>query len=164
MNIYVIYYISYPNNGFSTFQISMMIVKYLFIAWIFGFLGRAEADHSPFIFEQDKDDTEFQDILEFVDNINHQAYQTKNDSMLPTPQYNWGGLYPYETPTREQKSLDGVWNFRLSPKDDPNKGFRESWFSAPLSKSGPIIAMPVPSSYNDITQEKDIREHIGWAW
>jgi len=24
--------------------------------------------------------------------------------------------------------------------------------------------MPVPSSYNDITQSKLIRDHIGWAW
>ena len=24
--------------------------------------------------------------------------------------------------------------------------------------------MPVPSSYNDITQSKDYRDHVGWAW
>jgi beta-glucuronidase len=24
--------------------------------------------------------------------------------------------------------------------------------------------MPVPSSYNDVTQDSDIRDHIGWAW
>ena len=24
--------------------------------------------------------------------------------------------------------------------------------------------MPVPSSYNDITQDVNIRDHIGWAW
>ena len=24
--------------------------------------------------------------------------------------------------------------------------------------------MPVPSSYNDITQSKEVRDHIGWAW
>lgn len=24
--------------------------------------------------------------------------------------------------------------------------------------------MPVPSSYNDITQDANIRDHIGWAW
>lgn len=26
------------------------------------------------------------------------------------------------------------------------------------------MQMPVPSSYNDVTQSKDIRDHIGWAW
>ena len=24
--------------------------------------------------------------------------------------------------------------------------------------------MPVPSSYNDVTQNASIRDHIGWAW
>ncbi|KAF2368565.1 Glycoside hydrolase family 2 catalytic domain [Trinorchestia longiramus] len=83
---------------------------------------------------------------------------------LPPAQYDWGGLYPRASPSREVKSLDGVWNFRLSPKDDPDKGFRESWFSAPLSTTGEVIAMAVPSSYNEATQDKNIREHIGWAW
>ena len=27
-----------------------------------------------------------------------------------------------------------------------------------------VIDMPVPSSYNDITQDSNIRDHIGWAW
>lgn len=90
--------------------------------------------------------------------------QSDADFPPPTPQYEWGGLYPHETPTRDQKTLDGVWNFRLCPKDDPSKGFRESWYSKPLSTTGEVMAMAVPSSYNDITQDKTIREHIGWAW
>ena len=24
--------------------------------------------------------------------------------------------------------------------------------------------MPVPSSYNDVTQEASLRDHIGWVW
>ena len=24
--------------------------------------------------------------------------------------------------------------------------------------------MPVPSSYNDVTQDASIRDHIGWVW
>ncbi|KAK4302474.1 hypothetical protein Pmani_025435 [Petrolisthes manimaculis] len=47
---------------------------------------------------------------------------------------------------------------------DAEKGFREEWYAQPLSKSGPVISMAVPSSYNDITQDKDLRDHIGWAW
>lgn len=27
-----------------------------------------------------------------------------------------------------------------------------------------VIDMPVPSSYNDVTQNASIRDHIGWAW
>ncbi|KAK3859234.1 hypothetical protein Pcinc_034635 [Petrolisthes cinctipes] len=76
----------------------------------------------------------------------------------------WGGLYPRESASREVKSLDGLWNFRLSPLLDAEKGFREEWYAQPLSKSGPVISMAVPSSYNDITQDKDLRDHIGWAW
>ncbi|XP_066938200.1 beta-glucuronidase-like [Macrobrachium rosenbergii] len=76
----------------------------------------------------------------------------------------WGGLYPRESHTREVKSLDGVWNFRLAPRHDPDRGFVEEWYAHPLSKTGPVIPMPVPSSYNDITQDPDIRDHVGWAW
>ncbi|XP_064103725.1 beta-glucuronidase-like [Macrobrachium nipponense] len=76
----------------------------------------------------------------------------------------WGGLYPRESLYREVKSLDGVWNFRLAPRHDPDRGFVEEWYAKPLSKTGPVIPMPVPSSYNDITQDPDIRDHVGWAW
>ena len=24
--------------------------------------------------------------------------------------------------------------------------------------------MPVPSSFNDVTQKKEVRDHIGWVW
>ncbi|KAL0194249.1 hypothetical protein M9458_012545, partial [Cirrhinus mrigala] len=30
--------------------------------------------------------------------------------------------------------------------------------------TGPVIDMPVPSSYNDITQDAKIRDFIGWVW
>lgn len=46
----------------------------------------------------------------------------------------WGGLYPRESGSREVKSLDGFWNFRLAPLHDPLQGFREEWFSKPLCK------------------------------
>lgn len=31
-------------------------------------------------------------------------------------------------------------------------------------QTGDVIAMPVPSSYNDITQDKALRDFIGWVW
>ncbi len=43
-----------------------------------------------------------------------------------------GILYPRESESREVKSLDGVWNFRLSP--DPYVGFKEKWFTKDLSR------------------------------
>lgn len=31
-------------------------------------------------------------------------------------------------------------------------------------QTGDVIPMPVPSSYNDITQDRDLRDFIGWVW
>ena len=31
-------------------------------------------------------------------------------------------------------------------------------------QTGKVITMPVPSSYNDITQDKELRDFIGWVW
>lgn len=39
-------------------------------------------------------------------------------------------LYPIATPTRDIKSLDGIWNFRLS--EDPILGFKEAWYEHDL--------------------------------
>jgi len=75
----------------------------------------------------------------------------------------FSGLYPRESPTREVKSLDGVWKFKTSPKMDPECGFREKWFSSPFQDED-VIDMPVPSSYNDITTDPAIRDYVGWVW
>lgn len=73
-------------------------------------------------------------------------------------------LYPRESETREVKLLDGVWNFRASSDSDPQEGFVKKWFQQPLSLTGPVIPMPVPSSFNDITQSKALRDFVGWVW
>ncbi|KAG6452779.1 hypothetical protein O3G_MSEX007782 [Manduca sexta] len=62
-----------------------------------------------------------------------------------------GSLYPRETETREVKTLDGIWKFRVLPP--VNTGC--------LGAEGPTILMPVPSSYNDVTQNVLIRDHVG---
>ena len=53
----------------------------------------------------------------------------------------------------------------------PNKNFARDHSTSghvyvlpPLFQSGPIMKMPVPSSYNDITTEKDLRDFVGWVW
>uniref|UniRef100_A0A8D8YBZ1 Beta-glucuronidase n=1 Tax=Cacopsylla melanoneura TaxID=428564 RepID=A0A8D8YBZ1_9HEMI len=74
-----------------------------------------------------------------------------------------GILYPRESESREVKSLDGVWNFRVS-KSDPLAGFRERWYHKDLKVTGDVIPMPVPSSYNDVSLEKDVRDHVGIVW
>ncbi|CAG7734111.1 unnamed protein product [Allacma fusca] len=75
-----------------------------------------------------------------------------------------GILYPQESESREVKSLDGIWNFRLAPRFQPDLGFQQAWYSASLEKTGRVDLMPVPSSYNDVNQLKEYRDHVGWAW
>jgi beta-glucuronidase len=67
-------------------------------------------------------------------------------------------LYPRETRTRQVKSLNGIWNFHV---DSDGVGLRRKWYLRPLAD--PIL-MPVPSSYNDITQDPAVRDHIGDVW
>ncbi|KAG8451786.1 hypothetical protein GDO86_003832 [Hymenochirus boettgeri] len=77
---------------------------------------------------------------------------------------NGGMLYPRETPTRELKELNGVWSFRADKSTQRDQGFQEQWYKRPLRETGPIIDMPVPASYNDITQDIALRDFIGWVW
>jgi beta-glucuronidase len=67
-------------------------------------------------------------------------------------------LYPQDNESREMKDLSGIWRFRA---DKGGTGRRESWFAAPLRDT---IPMPVPSSYNDVTQDASIRDHLGEVW
>ena len=71
-----------------------------------------------------------------------------------------GLLYPSESETRQLRRLDGIWQFRI---DDYGVGEHEKWYSLP-SLPEPTIPMPVPSSYNDVTQNVTIHRHIGMVW
>ncbi|XP_029160975.1 beta-glucuronidase isoform X2 [Nylanderia fulva] len=85
------------------------------------------------------------------------------EDAFPTPLP--GMLYPRESESREVRSLDGLWDFIVSPEGDALKGFRERWYTLnELSKVGEIIKMPVPSSYNDITTSRNLRDHVGAVW
>ncbi len=66
-------------------------------------------------------------------------------------------LYPRESETRQVKDLGGLWRFRLDPDE---RGFAGGWWR----KLDESIPMPVPSSYNDVTQDAAVRNHIGWVW
>lgn len=66
-------------------------------------------------------------------------------------------LYPILTKSRIVTSLDGVWDFKL----DDGKGFEEKWYERPLKDS---TTMYVPSSYNDLKEGIDFRDHYGWAF
>lgn len=73
-------------------------------------------------------------------------------------------LYPQATETRDLKTLDGIWNFRKSPSADPEIGYREKWYRWDLAESGEVIPMPVPASYNDVGEDRSLRDHVGLVW
>ncbi|KAJ2949191.1 hypothetical protein O0L34_g6134 [Tuta absoluta] len=78
--------------------------------------------------------------------------------------FNLGGaLYPQASETRDLKELNGIWNFRKSPVD-PEFGYRNGWYEQDLDKTGPVIPMPVPSSYNDVGEDASLRDHVGLVW
>lgn len=67
-------------------------------------------------------------------------------------------LRPHDTATRERKSLNGLWQFRL---DSGGVGRREEWWRGALAESR---EMPVPASFNDIVPDVAVRDHVGDAW
>ena len=67
-------------------------------------------------------------------------------------------LYPQDNEHREVKDLSGPWKFKL---DGTGLGLSEKWYAAPLVEA---IDMPVPSSFNDITPDKAVRDHVGEVW
>lgn len=69
-----------------------------------------------------------------------------------------GLLHPQESESREIKELGGLWNFRA----DPGTGMRDRWQESGVPP--PTQYMPVPSSYNDLTQDQHLREHVGIVW
>jgi beta-glucuronidase len=67
-------------------------------------------------------------------------------------------LRPQDTATRERKSLDGLWRFRL---DAAGVGRDERWFAGPLHDAQD---MAVPASYNDLLADPRTRDHVGEVW
>lgn len=67
-------------------------------------------------------------------------------------------LYPIENKVREVKNLNGIWNFKV---DKENKGLDEQWYKNPLVHT---IPMAVPASYNDLTVDEEMKEHVGYVW
>ncbi|XP_063002456.1 beta-glucuronidase [Elgaria multicarinata webbii] len=75
-----------------------------------------------------------------------------------------GMLYPRESPSRELKELSGIWSFRADWSQQRDAGFAEQWYKQPLRQSGPVMDMPVPASFNEITQDPRLRGYVGWVW
>ncbi|XP_074640539.1 beta-glucuronidase-like [Tubulanus polymorphus] len=69
-----------------------------------------------------------------------------------------------QSESRKVQELNGIWDFRVDNSSSRNEGFKNKWFMKLLKQTGNVIPMPVPASYNDITQDKSIRDFVGWAW
>jgi beta-glucuronidase len=67
-------------------------------------------------------------------------------------------LAPRDTPTRERKSLDGLWRFAL----DPQGAGRDRGWPGGIPRDAREI--PVPASYNDIFPDPEVHGHVGRAW
>jgi beta-glucuronidase len=67
-------------------------------------------------------------------------------------------LRPQDSSTRERKSLNGFWDFRLDSEGD---GRAARWFSRPLPDSR---QMAVPASFNDIAADAAVRDYFGDVW
>jgi beta-glucuronidase len=67
-------------------------------------------------------------------------------------------LRPQDTTTRETKRLDGIWAFQL---DAASEGRDAGWFRAALPAPRD---MAVPASFNDLTTDPAVRDHVGDIW
>src|SRR3954453_7883159 len=67
-------------------------------------------------------------------------------------------LRPQDTTTRERKSLNGLWSFRL---DGDWVGVDDGWFRGTLPGAG---EMAVPASFNDIVADPAVRDYFGDIW
>ncbi|XP_075167079.1 beta-glucuronidase-like [Haematobia irritans] len=75
-----------------------------------------------------------------------------------------GLLYPFESETREVRSLDGIWKFLKDINNNGSRGVEEKWYESGLDKIQDPLTMPVPASYNDLTTDETLRDHVGGVW
>uniref|UniRef100_A0A914UZP8 Beta-glucuronidase n=1 Tax=Plectus sambesii TaxID=2011161 RepID=A0A914UZP8_9BILA len=75
-----------------------------------------------------------------------------------------GLLFPQENEHRQLKELDGLWWFVREPSNSDAIGFANSWFNHDFSDFENATKLPVPCAYNDLTQDIQLRDHVGWVW
>jgi hypothetical protein len=90
-----------------------------------------------------------------------------------------GLLRPIISESRSKLDLTGIWDFRA--EDYWGQGVNEQWYTKPLQASGnhqyqykhgvvlitlagPVLPMPVPASYNDITTNSSLHYFVGTVW
>lgn len=59
--------------------------------------------------------------------------------------------------------MDGLWTFVKEPKEFPGIGLQNEWFKRNLERFPNATKMPVPSAFNELSPERDLRLHVGWV-
>uniref|UniRef100_A0A915DSM8 Beta-glucuronidase n=1 Tax=Ditylenchus dipsaci TaxID=166011 RepID=A0A915DSM8_9BILA len=72
-------------------------------------------------------------------------------------------IFPQQNEFRELVSLDGLWTFVREPTNSKVIGLQNNWAKHDLSTFKNATVMPVPSAFNDITVERELRDHVGWC-
>ncbi|EHH25649.1 hypothetical protein EGK_21558, partial [Macaca mulatta] len=73
-------------------------------------------------------------------------------------------LYLGESPWRERKELDSLSSLPAAFSDNRPRGFQEQRYRRLLRESGPTLYIPVPSIFNDISQDWWLWRFVSWVW
>ncbi|KAL6729048.1 hypothetical protein Aduo_000140 [Ancylostoma duodenale] len=65
---------------------------------------------------------------------------------------------------RSADTLDGLWTFVRERSNSNDVGLRNGWYLQDLSRFPNATVMPVPSAYNDLSADAELRDHVGWVW
>lgn len=66
-------------------------------------------------------------------------------------------LYPIMNSKRMVMDLSGIWDFIM----DDGTGFEQRIYERPLENA---MSMPVPASYNDLKEMRELRDFCGWVF
>uniref|UniRef100_A0A914EGH7 Beta-glucuronidase n=1 Tax=Acrobeloides nanus TaxID=290746 RepID=A0A914EGH7_9BILA len=73
-------------------------------------------------------------------------------------------LYPQRNEIRQYDSLDGLWTFVREQSNTNGTGLVNQWYLSDLSTFPNATQIPVPSAYNDLVEQREWRDHVGWVW
>ncbi|EJD73975.1 beta-glucuronidase [Loa loa] len=60
--------------------------------------------------------------------------------------------------------LDGLWTFVREEMNSPSVGITRKWHLYDLSQFENATVMPVPAAFNELTADREVRDHVGWVW
>lgn len=73
-------------------------------------------------------------------------------------------LYVQKNEIRSFDELNGLWTFVREPMNGGDIGLTNGWYKRNLAAFKNATVMPVPCSYNDMSTNAALRDHVGWVW